>query len=314
VSASMPLARRAVSILSLIAASAAAFAATPALGGDLSRLVRYKVSAGDLLSGEAAVEEHKRTKGVDADYLDAVGWLARGSLLLDKPERANAYVAELKREIREETPDLLVPYGAAIEVEGKLRLLRDGRGAAVRYLEAELARAKDVSLRSRIAKNVNLLTLEGRPAPALASSDRLDTETPALASLRGKVTLLFLWAHGCGDCKAQGPIVARVYEKLKGKGLALVAPTRYYGQDAEWKKAAEPAEEKLAIEKDWAAYTGLTGVPVPIDTETMVRYGASATPTFVLVDKKGIVRLYTPTRMSESELVRRIEEALAEPG
>jgi hypothetical protein len=44
----------------------------------------------------------------------------------------------------------------------------------------------------------------------------------------------------------------------------------------------------------------------------MVRYGASATPTFVLVDRKGIVRLYTSTRLSETELSRRIDEVLAE--
>ena len=123
-----------------------------------------------------------------------------------------------------------------------------------------------------------------------------------------------MWAHSCGDCKAQGPIVARVYEKLRARGLVLLAPTRYYGMDAEWKKPAGPAEEKAAIEKDWKAFTGLEGIPVAIDTDTMVRYGASATPTFALVDKKGVVRLYTPTRMSESELTRRIEEALAEPG
>jgi hypothetical protein len=44
----------------------------------------------------------------------------------------------------------------------------------------------------------------------------------------------------------------------------------------------------------------------------MVRYGASATPTFALIDRKGVVRLYTPTRLSEAELSRRIDELLAE--
>jgi thiol-disulfide isomerase/thioredoxin len=298
----------------LAVALAASLLSGEARAADLSRLVRMKLSAGDLLSGEAAVEEYKKTKGVDADYLDAVGWLARGAVLLERFERADVHVAELRREIREETPELIVPLGAAIEVEGKLRLTRQGRGAAVRFLESELARARDVSLRSRISKNINLLTLEGQPAPALAAEDRVGPETPRLADLRGKVVLMFLWAHGCGDCKAQGPIVARVYEKHRKDGLVLLAPTRYYGQDAEWKKAAAPAEEKAVIEKDWAAFTGLDGVPIPIDTASMVRYGASATPTMVLIDRKGIVRLYTPTRMSESELNRRVEEALAEPG
>lgn len=44
----------------------------------------------------------------------------------------------------------------------------------------------------------------------------------------------------------------------------------------------------------------------------MVRYGASATPTFVLIDRKGIVRLYAPTRLTEAELSRRIEELIEE--
>ena len=33
---------------------------------------------GRLASGAAAVEEYKKKNGVDAEYLDAVGWLARG--------------------------------------------------------------------------------------------------------------------------------------------------------------------------------------------------------------------------------------------
>src|SRR5258705_13035290 len=50
--------------------------------GELVRTVRNKLSAGDLASGAAAVEEYKRKNGVDAEYLDAVGWLARGAEML----------------------------------------------------------------------------------------------------------------------------------------------------------------------------------------------------------------------------------------
>jgi hypothetical protein len=59
-------------------------------------------------------------------------------------------------------------------------------------------------------------------------------------------------------------------------------------------------------------YPGLADVPVVIDNDAMIRYGASATPTFALVDRKGIVRLYTATRLSEAEMSRRLEELLAE--
>jgi hypothetical protein len=44
----------------------------------------------------------------------------------------------------------------------------------------------------------------------------------------------------------------------------------------------------------------------------MAQYGVSATPTYARIDRKGIVRFYSPTRLSEAELSRRIETVLAE--
>jgi thiol-disulfide isomerase/thioredoxin len=290
----------------------ALIALTADAAGELVRLVRLKLSAGDLASAVSAVEDYKEKHGVDAEYLDAVGWLARGAEMLKQPDAAAAYVAELRREIREEKPDLTLPLGAAIEVEGKLRAAREGRGSALRFLEEEFSRAKDVALRSRIRKNINLLSLEGQPAPDFNKTDFIGTEPPSLAALKGKPVLLFLWAHWCGDCKAQAGMLSRVLRKYRAQGLVVIAPTRYYGTGAENKPAA-PAEEKAHMAKVWAeAYAGLEGVPILIDTDAMAQYGVSATPTYALIDRKGMVRFYSPTRLSEAELSRRIETVLAE--
>ncbi|MGH9836503.1 MAG: TlpA family protein disulfide reductase [Blastocatellia bacterium] len=302
--------RKTTILTSLLALTLIALTANAA--GELVRLVRLKLSAGDLASAVSAVEDYKEKNGVDAEYLDAVGWLARGAEMLRRPDAAAAYVAELRREIREEKPDLVIPLGAAIEVEGKLRAAREGRGSALRFLEEEFARAKDVALRSRIRKNINLLSLEGQPAPDFNKTDFIGTEPPSLAALKGKPALLFLWAHWCGDCRAQAGVLGRVLRKYRERGLVVIAPTRYYGTGAE-NKPATPAEEKAHMAKVWAeVYAGLEGVSVPIETETMVRYGVSATPTYALIDRKGVVRFYMPTRLSEAELSRRIEAVLAE--
>ncbi len=280
--------------------------------GDLVRTVRFKLSAGDLSTGEAAASEYKREHGVDAEYLNAVGWLARGAALLGKTEKAWSYIAEVRREVPEEKPGFVGAFGAAIETEGRLRALRDGRGEALKFYESEYSRAKDTELRCRIRKNVNLLSLEGQPAPELAVGDHVGAAPQRLSDLKGRPVLLFLWAHWCGDCRAQAPIVGRVLEKYRPRGLAVVAPTRLFGT-GDSDKPATPAEEKIHIEKVWKEHYGmLDGVSAPLDTQTMVRYGVSSNPTLVLVDRSGLVRLYTPTRMSEEELSRRIEELLAE--
>ena len=290
---------RALVILLAVAAFAAEVRAA-----DLVRIVRNKISAGDLASGIAAVEDYKRTTGVDEEYLNAVGWIARGAEMLGRRELARELVAELHREIPVENEKHLIPFGAAIEVEGKLIASADGRGAALRYFERAFADAKDTALRSRIRKNINLLSLEGQPAPRFTS----DT---IRASTRGKPVLLFLWANWCGDCKAQGASLARVWQKYRDKGLTVIAPTRLYGTVDE--KPATADEEKARVAKVWKeSYAGLEDVSVVIDTDTMVHYGASATPTFVLIDRQGIVRMYAPTRLSEAELSRRIDEVLAE--
>src|SRR3954466_13658598 len=134
-----------------------AFIAAEANAGDLVRIVRYKLSAGDLASGMAAVEDYKRATGVDAEYLDAVGWLARGAEMQRRPELAKEFVSELRREIPTEKADLVTPLGAAIEVQARLIASQTGRGAAIRYLEGELAHASAVPLRARINKNIHLL-------------------------------------------------------------------------------------------------------------------------------------------------------------
>jgi thiol-disulfide isomerase/thioredoxin len=279
--------------------------------GDLVRGVRYKISAGDLASGVAAVEDYKRATGVDAEYLDAVGWLARGAELLHRPDLAAQYVAEVRRNVPAEKDDLLLPLGAAIEVQAKLLAASDGRGAAVCFLEGELSNARATSLRSRISKNIDLLSLEGHPALPLDMSEYVGAAPASLDSLRGKPVLLYFWAWYCGDCKAQSAALTRIWQKYQSKGLAMITATRLYGSVED--KPATPAVEKAEVEKVWKElYGGLDGVSGLISTETMVRYGVSATPTFALIDRKGRIRLYTPTRLSEAELSRRIDEVLAE--
>src|SRR4029079_5319694 len=134
---------------------------------------------------------------------------------------------------------------------------------AILFLERELKTYRRTGIAKRIQKNINLLTLEGRPAPALDLSESLGAplDRATIGALGGKVVVLFFWAHWCPDCKVEGPILAKLYAKYQSEGLEIVAPTqrvRYLAGGA----AAGPDEE-LAYMREVRDkyYPFLAGVP-----------------------------------------------------
>jgi thiol-disulfide isomerase/thioredoxin len=269
--------------------------------------VRFKLSAGDLSSAEALVEDYHRANGANSEYAAAVSWLARGAMMLGQTETAARYLAETKTLLAEllksKSVDgdsfLEAAVGASIEVESRIMAARGNRDQAVAFLESEFPLWKTWWIAARIHKNLDLLTLEGQPAPELD------------AAYRARPVLLFLWAHWCGDCKAQAPVIARLKQKYEPRGLRVLAPTRRYGDVP---KIDHPTaeQEDQEIERVWkTSYAALDGAPHPIGETTMLRYGVSSTPTLVLIDRQGIVRMYRPTRMTEAELSQRIEALLA---
>jgi len=159
----------------------------------------------------------------------------------------------------------------------------------------------------RVRKNENLLSLEGKPAPPLDEHESLGPQPRTLAELRGHPVLLFFWAHWCGDCKHDSPMLAALIKQYEAKGLVAIAPTKLYGYVAGGVDAP-PAQEKTYIEETWKKYyPGWSGVSAPISATNFQTYGASTTPTIVLIDGSGIVRYYHPGSATEAELAAHIQ-------
>jgi cytochrome c biogenesis protein CcmG/thiol:disulfide interchange protein DsbE len=134
------------------------------------------------------------------------------------------------------------------------------------------------------------------------TEDFVGEPPPTLASMKGKPVVLFLWDKGCGDCKAQSASLARVLERWKGSDVRCVAITRYYDDPP------ARAREKARVDSVWTAvYAGVGPIPRVMSTASMIEYGGSSTPTFVFIDRRGIVRRYTPYRLTEADLDRSID-------
>jgi thiol-disulfide isomerase/thioredoxin len=277
-------------------------------------MIRYKISAGDLASAESILEYHRAEKGEDGDYLLGLAWVARGAALTGDWKAASAYAASGRTlaESKLKSPadyeanrEAVYLLGTSIEVEAQALVASGKKAEAIRFLE-ESSRAQEkgpYNLRARIWKRRNLIELEGKTAPPVRAEDHVGAEPPSLESLRGKPVVLYFWWEACGDCKMQAASFRRTVEKYLPKGVAFVAPTRFYSDDR--------GEERQKIDKAWKETYGLADtVSAPISEEVMLRYGVSATPTFVFVDRKGAVVRYSPTRMTEARLASTIEDLL----
>ena len=272
----------------------------------------------DFAEAEALLAKYRAAEGDTSQALEALSWLGRAALAGKQLDKAFAYAAEAyDRAAARETQRTLKgdvslenALGAAIEVQAHVRAGQGRRSDAVYFLQRELQKYGDGPLHMRIQKNINLLSLEGQPAPPLQVAEELGIPTPPFAQLKGKVTVLFFWAHWCGECKQQGPILSALLDEYRDKGLTIVAPTQRYGYTVKRAPATPDAELKHIAQVRQEFYGFLRSEAVPVSEANHKRYGVSTTPTLAVVDRQGIVRLYHPGLMSRGDLEAVIKRLL----
>ncbi len=125
----------------------------------------------------------------------------------------------------------------------------------------------------------------GARAPAY-SAPTLEGRPVSLASLKGKVVVLNVWATWCRPCRVEMPALERLHQQLKGEGLEVVAvsvdtppgmlsPLGSFGSDV----------------KDYVNSMGLT-FTVLHDPERSIEdlFLVQGLPTTFIIDKHGRIR------------------------
>jgi thiol-disulfide isomerase/thioredoxin len=297
----------------------AVFFLTAAAWAGIVEDVRGALANNSFVAAQMFLKTYRAKNGVTPEYVDAYSWQARAALSNKDYDQATTFAKETQALVAEQLktrkldsePHLPLALGAALEVRAQALAATNQQAQAVALLRTALQTYGATSLHARLQKNLNLIAFQGKLAPALKADEFLGSKPPALAQLKGSPVLLFFWAHWCGDCKAEAPIITQLRSEFAPKGLTVLGPTRLYGYTAQVENA--PSKDELAyidlVRKHF--YGGLLDMPVPISKYNFDTYGASTTPTLVLLDREGKVAMYHPGALSYDELRAQIEKVVA---
>ena len=152
--------------------------------------------------------------------------------------------------------------------------------------------------------------MNARPAPAWSVSRWFNADALSLASLRGRPVFLHAFQMLCPGCVQHAvPQSLKVAEAFANTDLAVVGLHTVF----EHHHAMGPEALAVYLHENRIRY------PVGVDLHedghaipaTMRAYTMQGTPTLVLIDRQGVVRLYHPGNMTEEALRAAIEPLLS---
>jgi len=196
------------------------------------------------------------------------------------------------------------------EIEMKKRNI----AAAKQVLQDGLKTITDERAVKSLQSALKHLEFIGKPAPAIAAENWLNTSPLTLEALKGKVVIIDFWAPWCPPCRKVIPTLSKDFNELEDKGLVVIGFTKLYGSyrdDTQNKGKVEAEVEKTLIQ----GFVERNGLKYPIaiaaGSEAFEKYGVSGIPTMVFIDKAGHVYDIKVGSGDEAEITNKIKLLLA---
>ncbi|QDU40798.1 Thiol-disulfide oxidoreductase ResA [Maioricimonas rarisocia] len=143
----------------------------------------------------------------------------------------------------------------------------------------------------------------GQPAPEISGDWFAETPLNSLAKMRGRVVVLDFWAVWCGPCVASFPRMQRLHEEFAADGLVVVGATEWYGyrwddtldkpvQDEEERGEADESGHSREVNalRRFLAQHDVSYPQIVLSKSVTNAYGVEYLPTFVVIDRQGVVR------------------------
>lgn len=141
--------------------------------------------------------------------------------------------------------------------------------------------------------------LASGPAPEF-SLQLFDGDTLSSQDLRGKVVVLNFWASWCTECRKEAPTLQKVWERYRDRGVVLVGVNYVDLED---------------LARAYIAEFGFTFPNGPDVEQRIARaFRMQGVPETFFIDRNWNLRGVHIGRSTEADLVRQIEELLADGG
>lgn len=165
------------------------------------------------------------------------------------------------------------------------------RAKAVTIL-TELSKSANPEVAREAAAQLRFKNILREPLPLAFTA--VDGSEFDIASLRGKVVLVYFWASNSGSSVAEAPAVVAAYEKYREQGFEVVGISLDSNKD---RMLAVTADKKMT----WPQHFDGKGMKNAISSSYAVR----TLPTMWLVNKKGFVA-FTDARGELEDLVKKL--------
>lgn len=157
-----------------------------------------------------------------------------------------------------------------------------------------------------------MVSIEAPMAPEWQVDVWLNTRAPLeLSQLRGRVVLLHAFQMLCPSCVSHAvPQAERVHQEYAEHGVSVIGlHTVFEHHAAMMPVALEAFLHEYHVTYPVGVDVAVVGTPIPA---TMLRYKMRGTPTMILIDRAGKLRLHEFGRMDDLRLGMMLGQLLAE--
>ena len=154
--------------------------------------------------------------------------------------------------------------------------------------------------------------MEAPMAPEWTVDVWLNTRAPlALSQMRGRVVLLHAFQMLCPACVSHAvPQAERVHQEYAEHGVSVIGLHTVFEHHAAMTPVAlEAFLHEYRVTHPVGVDVAVAGISIPA---TMRRYGMQGTPTLILIDRAGKLRLHELGRMDDLRLGMMLGQLLAE--